>query len=112
MEACVECCKPHTELVNWPSLRGKVCPVCEPKLYTAHLKPEPECIRSYDGGATCDGPVTYRQSYAGTGLQIAECAKHQVEACEREQGLRRRYPELAPADFDPLYAGESWDGDY
>ncbi len=113
MESCIECCKPHTELVTWPSLRGKVCLVCEPKLYAADLEPEPECIRSY-GGGDCRGRVTYRASYARTGLQIAECSKHQDEAAERDERLRRDYPDSSTpqARFAPSYAGESWDGDY
>jgi hypothetical protein len=67
------------------------------------------CLR---GPEDCRGPVTGRPSYGGTGTTIYECDKHMDESAERDQALRERYPEHAPADFDPAYAGESWDEDY
>ena len=30
---------------------------------------------------------------------------------DREDEIRRRYPQHQPADFDPTYAGERWDED-
>lgn len=67
------------------------------------------CLRGPEG---CRGPVSGRPSYGGTGTTIYECDRHMDESAEREEALRARYPVHAPADFDPAYAGESWDGDY
>ncbi|WP_433635458.1 hypothetical protein [Nocardia sp. CA-120079] len=71
-----------------------------------HAAAQP-CLRGNTGD--CHGEVTDRASL--TGLTIYECAYHLAESLEREQGLRQRYPEQQPADFDPGYAGESWYGD-
>jgi hypothetical protein len=65
-----------------------------------------ECLRRGDG--KCQGEVSGRASYGGTGTMIYECVFHMDESAEKNQALRERYPEHQPADFDPTYAGESW----
>ena len=60
------------------------------------------------GQGDCEGTVTGRASFGGTGMTIYECARHMQQSWEREQKLRERYPAQQPADFDPSYAGESW----
>jgi hypothetical protein len=57
----------------------------------------------------CKGTVEYRESLSGTGVEIARCEHHWGEALERDEQIRLRYPRNAPSDFDPSYAGESWE---
>lgn len=71
---------------------------------------ELECLDRRNGG--CEGEVEYRESLSGTGTSIPRCAKHWTERLEVQRGINERYPTHAPADFDPSYAGESWDEDY
>ena len=67
------------------------------------------CLR--EGGRTpCGGAVTFR--YSDHGTRIPECQWHMRESLDRNAATRERYPEQAPADFDPTYAGERWDDDY
>jgi len=68
-----------------------------------------ECLNELSGG--CNGAIEYRESLSGTGTAIPRCDKHWYDALDRDEALRFRYPHNAPADFDPLYAGESWDGE-
>lgn len=78
------------------------------------------CLDSPDhsqGHATpCEGDVFPRQSLSGSGMTFERCEKHYGEYVDLQQArldaIRKRYPESAPADFDPGYAGESWDEDY
>lgn len=77
--------------------------------------PEPvldfsDCI---DGGEH-SGPVEYRMPLSGTGKSFPRCESHWFARLDRQQGINERYPDspMAPSDFDPTYAGESWDGDY
>ncbi|AYR03266.1 hypothetical protein SEA_OCTOBIEN14_131 [Gordonia phage Octobien14] len=74
------------------------------------VKDEPTCIESY--GDTCTGPVEYRFGYGLKGSYV-RCLGHWEAYMDRMEGVRRRYPDTAtpPADFDPTYAGESWDED-
>lgn len=65
------------------------------------------CINDY-GESDCGGPVEYRSPLSGSGRSFPRCAKHWAERLDFEDGLRKRYPQQQPADFDPLYAGESW----
>ena len=65
-----------------------------------------ECLNAYDG--RCKGAVEYRTPLSGTGKAFPRCDKHWSERLDHEEALRERYPEHAPADFDPLYAGEAW----
>ncbi len=71
---------------------------------------ERTCLDDHTG--ECEGAVEWRESLSGTGTPIPRCDKHWTEALDRAQDIRQRYPEHAPADFDPLYAGERWDDDY
>jgi hypothetical protein len=62
-------------------------------------------------GEECEGQVEYRFALSGTGQSFPRCAKHWRERLDIQDGINARYPEHAPADFDPYYAGESWDED-
>lgn len=44
---------------------------------------------------------------SGSGVPFPRCDKGWDERLRLEDGLRRRYPDQAPSDFDPAYAGES-----
>ena len=68
-----------------------------------------ECLQEHQGD--CEGVTEYRESLSGTGTLIPRCDKHWDEALDRDEALRYRYPHNAPSDFDPAYAGESWDGE-
>lgn len=57
----------------------------------------------------CTGTVELRESLSGTGMPIARCGGHWTERLAWQREHDRRYPVHAPADFDPLYAGERWD---
>lgn len=69
-----------------------------------------ECIDS----GTHEGEVEYRMALSGTGRSYLRCDKHWSERLDVQEGINRRYPDspMAPADFDPDYAGERWDDDY
>jgi hypothetical protein len=73
-----------------------------------------DCTDSIDGGP-CVGEIFDRQSLSGSGMTFPRCDKHYSEYVERVQprldAINRRYPVRAPDDFDPLFAGESWDED-
>lgn len=71
----------------------------------------PECINA---GPDCDGAVEYRMPLSGTGQSFPRCDKHWDDRLETQRGIDERYPDSphAPSDFDPTYAGESWDEDY
>lgn len=59
----------------------------------------------------CEGNVELRPAMSPTGVWFPRCDKHYAERLEIQSGIEKRYPTQAPADFDPLYAGESWDED-
>lgn len=65
-----------------------------------------------DGPQGCEGEVFERVSPTGSGMAFPRCDQHyesyMVEALERIQKVRNRYPSTPPADFDPGYAGETW----
>jgi hypothetical protein len=69
-----------------------------------------ECIDGF--GYDCEGAVEYRMGLSATGRSFPRCEKHWQARLDREEGLRRRYPEQPPRDWSPLDAGESWDEDY
>lgn len=52
---------------------------------------------------------------SGSGESYRRCDHHYELYVERVQPkideINRRYPAMAPADFDPYFAGESWDED-
>lgn len=70
-----------------------------------------ECIDSWEDDP-CEGTVEYRIPLSATGESYPRCDQHWAERYDYEMALRQRYPVNAPSDFDPLYAGESWDEDY
>lgn len=76
--------------------------------------PQPECLDRprHDGDTACTGNVEYRESLSGTGTPIARCDGHWSLRLKEQDRINRTYPRHAPADFDPMYAGESWDEDY
>lgn len=57
----------------------------------------------------CSGDLEVYQSLT---CYITRCAHHADLAEQRRLNINRRYPVMAPADFDPDYAGERWDDDY
>jgi hypothetical protein len=67
-----------------------------------------------DGPTDCEGPVEYRMALSGTGKPFPRCDKHWDERLDKQDEINQRYPDspVAPADFDPAYAGEHWDEDY
>lgn len=74
-----------------------------------------ECLdgRGYADDTTCAGTVEYRMPLSGTGKSFPRCDAHWSERLDIQQGIDERYPEHAPSDFDPYYAGEAWgDEDY
>lgn len=70
-----------------------------------------DCI---EYGDRCDGLVEYRYPLSGSGKSFARCDHHWSERLDAQEAINKRYPDspCAPSDFDPTYAGESWDGDY
>lgn len=62
-------------------------------------------------GEDCKGAVEYRMSLSGTGVSLPRCDAHWAARLDVQEGINRRYPVHAPSDFDPTYAGESWDED-
>lgn len=71
-----------------------------------------DCLDHFMGD--CAGEVEYRFPLSGTGRSFVRCDHHWSERLDRQAEIDRRYPDshFAPADFDPTYAGESWDYDF
>jgi hypothetical protein len=71
-----------------------------------------DCIDGPDG---CSGDVSEYLTLSGSGMTFPRCEAHYISYVARIRpvmdDIARRYPRLAPADFDPLYAGERWDED-
>lgn len=71
-----------------------------------------ECL---DGPVGCAGEVAEYLALSGSGERYPRCETHYGAYVERVQPrideINRRYPVRAPADFDPMYAGERWDED-
>jgi hypothetical protein len=71
-----------------------------------------ECL---DGPVGCVGAVAEYPALSGSGLRYPRCERHYELYVERLspriEAINRRYPVMAPSDFDPLAAGESWDED-
>jgi hypothetical protein len=72
--------------------------------------PRLECL---DGPEGCRGPVEWRMALSATGRNFPRCDRHWANRLRVQAAIGRRYPDQAtpPADFDPGYAGESWDED-
>jgi hypothetical protein len=66
------------------------------------------CLDAWQG-EECDGPVERRPAMSPTGVWHPRCERHFAIRLDRQRGIEERYPQHAPADFDPTYAGESWD---
>jgi hypothetical protein len=66
------------------------------------------CIQASE---ECAGRVELREALSGTGIPYERCDHHWAARLILESELRAKYPEQAPADFDPLYAGERWNED-
>lgn len=64
----------------------------------------------------CTGETFERYALSGSGLTYPRCDGHYDEYVARTQPridkIRKRYPDTAPDDFDPLACGERWDDDY
>jgi hypothetical protein len=69
----------------------------------------PTCLQH---GPDCAGPVEYRMPLSGTGRAFPRCDAHWEKRLDEQERINRTYPETAPSDFDPAYAGERWDEDY
>lgn len=72
-----------------------------------------ECVNWTNPEATCGGEVDRRFSRSGMTSTI-RCVECQMRHDDVLDGIAQRYPDssVAPAWFDPTYAGESWDSDY
>lgn len=69
----------------------------------------PAPLQCMEGEEGCDGPVEYRVALSPTGRSFPRCEKHWQKRLDRQAVIRRRYGgDVAPADFDPTYAGETW----
>lgn len=75
-----------------------------------------DTLRCVNSGPDCAGAYEYRMPLSGTGKSFLRCDHHWSERLDVEERTRERYghPDsvMPPSDFDPTYAGESWDGDY
>lgn len=69
------------------------------------------CIDNYEDD--CAGSVEYRFPLSATGRSFPRCDRHWAERLDAQEQINRRYPDspFAPSDFDPAYAGESWEDD-
>lgn len=68
------------------------------------------CMDGLNGRGACSGEVRYRMALSGTGRSYVRCDKHWDARLRVQEGIDRRYPNspIAPADFDPAFAGETW----
>lgn len=56
----------------------------------------------------CNGAVMFRMSLSPSGENFPRCESHWGKRLKEQDQINQRYPELPPADFDPLFAGETW----
>lgn len=70
----------------------------------------PECI---EHGDDCRGPVEFRMALSASGRPFPRCERHWLARLDVQDRINRDYPDspIAPAWFDPSYAGERWDED-
>jgi hypothetical protein len=67
---------------------------------------EPRCLND---GEDCEGKVEYHLNPDRDDLKtFPRCEFHQRKRLEQAEETMRKYPQLPPADFDPMYAGEVW----
>jgi hypothetical protein len=71
----------------------------------------PTCLDAHSARERCAGATEYRESLSGTGTPIPRCDAHWSARLREQDRINRTYPQHAPSDFDPSYAGESWDED-
>ncbi len=74
------------------------------------MLPAEECMSFHQGN--CSGVVDY--CYAPSGSSLPRCVKHNDERwAQYDKSETERYADsdVPPSNFDPSYAGESWDGD-
>jgi hypothetical protein len=64
-----------------------------------------------DHTGDCEGEVEYRMPLSGTGKSFPRCEFHWDKRLIEQDRINATYPTLQPSDFDPSYAGESWDED-
>ncbi len=68
-----------------------------------------------DGPEGCHGDVHMYLALSGSGMRWPRCERHYGEYVARVQPkieeTRKRYPDRAPRDFDPMFAGERWGED-
>jgi hypothetical protein len=85
-------------------LEGRGCPESDPESVST------VCL---DSGPDCSGTVEYRTPLSATGVSFPRCEHHWGQRLDTQAGIDRRYPDspFPPSDFDPSYAGESWDDD-
>jgi hypothetical protein len=85
---------------------------CNRELELANHLGHDECLEHRNHPACeCQGPVEYRMPLSGTGRAFPRCAFHWDKRLDEQERINRTYPQTAPSDFDPSYAGESWDED-
>ena len=61
------------------------------------------------GRDDCGGAVEYRMPLSASGQAFPRCADHWGQRLRDQDEINQRYGgDLAPADFDPTYAGEEW----
>ncbi len=70
-----------------------------------------ECLEDH-GENTCRGPVEYRMPLSESGKSFPRCDLHWDKRLDEQERINETYPTFAPSDFDPGYAGETWDEDY
>jgi len=78
---------------------------CDAELAASNLE---ACL---EHGPDCSGEVEYRMPLSGTGRAFPRCDAHWSKRLDEQDRINRTYPQTAPSDFDPSYAGESWDED-
>jgi hypothetical protein len=67
-------------------------------------EPEGGCPDADEG---CRGAVELRMALSGKAFP--RCDRHWEERVKTQEQINERYPAQAPADFDPLFAGERWE---
>ena len=109
---CPECGKKGPFLPGWTAshLMSYTRDTSHPKEEPMSLYDPEVCIDGF-GEGDCGGEVERRYPLSGSGKGYPRCEKHWSERLDFEKKLRECYPEEQPDDFDPLYAGESWDED-
>lgn len=68
---------------------------------------EPRCLQA---GPDCKGPVEYHLNPDRDDFKaFPRCEFHQSKRLDQAEEHMRKYPMMAPSDFDPSFAGEAWD---